>query len=88
MYITQPSNRMVLAVVAATNNGDAANFALAQALQFAAATVAANARHPFSEWTEEEQEEVATLANNPDLVAALGHCDALTWLATEWDSEA
>ena len=88
MYITQPSNRMALAVVQQVNNGDAASHALAQALQFAAAAVAANAQHPYSEWTEEEQNEAAILAGNPDLVSALGGCDALTWLATEWDAEA
>jgi hypothetical protein len=79
---------MALAVVAAVNNGDAASHALAQALGFAAAVVAANARHPFSSWTEEEEVEVSNLAGNPDLVVALGQCDALTWLASDWDSEA
>jgi hypothetical protein len=79
---------MALAVVAAANNGDAASHALAQALQFAAAVAAANARHPYSSWTDEDEAEVATLASNPDLVAALGGCDALTWLATDWDAEA
>ena len=85
MHITQPSNRMALDVVRATNNGDAVNHALEQSLRFAAAVVAANAR---ARWTEEDEAEVASLAGNPDLVKALGHCDALTWLATEWDSEA
>jgi hypothetical protein len=37
MYVTEPSNRMALAVVAAANNGDSASHALAQALQFATA---------------------------------------------------
>ena len=49
------------------------SFALAQALDFAAAVVWNNARHPYSDWTMTEYDTVFMLGANPDLVEALGH---------------
>jgi hypothetical protein len=74
MFTTKQAMAIVDAVVC-TEIGSARNkeFALSQALEWAAFVVGANARHPFSEWTAEEAELVRLAGSNPDLIQALGH---------------
>jgi hypothetical protein len=54
-----------------------------QALEWAALISRANARHQFSEWTDEESDAVFFTGGNPDLVEALGHQTPETYLRDE-----
>jgi len=74
MFTTKQAMAIVDEVVCAEiDRTQNKNFAISQALEWAALVVKANARHPFDEWTAEEAELIRLTGSNPDLVQALGH---------------
>jgi hypothetical protein len=62
-------------------------WALAQALDFAAAVARANARHNYGTWTNRELEEVYCLGLNPDLINALDGLPADFWITSIYKQE-